>query len=124
MPAQDPGEASGRMLRTLKMIVLGVLAVALVVVGVANMTPVDLHLLPAAIDADGRWTLHQLPLAGVILLAILIGILIGEIIEWVREHKHRRTARQKRREAERLARENEALKERLDVDDMPKVPVR
>ena len=111
------------MLKAIKMVVLVLLALVLVVVGVANMTPVDLHLLPPAIGA-GRYTLHQIPLIAVILVSILIGFLIGELVEWAREHKHRRTARQKRREAEALARENESLKRRLQDDDLPKIPVR
>ena len=111
------------MLRAFKMIVLGLLAVVLVVLGVANMTPVDLHLLPPAIGGF-EYTLHQIPLAAVILLSILLGIVIGELIEWVREHRYRRDARRRRREAEELARENEALKARLQDDDMPKIPVR
>ena len=111
------------MLKAIKMVVLVLLALVLVVVGVANMTPIDLHLLPPVIG-EGRYTLHQIPLIAVILVAILLGILIGELIEWAREHKHRRTARQKRREAEALQRENEALKRRLEDDDLPKIPVR
>lgn len=111
------------MLRTVKWIILAILAAALIVVGVANMTPVNLHLLPPAIG-DYGYTLHQIPLAGVILVSMLLGIIVGELLEWAREHKHRKTARQKRREAEELARENEALKKRLDDDDMPKIPVR
>ncbi len=110
------------MLKAIKMVVLVLLALVLVVVGVANMTPVDLHLLPPVI-AEGRWTLPQVPLVAVILVSILLGILIGELIEWAREHKHRRMARQKRREAEALARENETLKRRLEDDDLPKIPV-
>ena len=111
------------MLKAIKMVVLVLLALVLIVVGVANMTPVDLHLVPPAI-AEGRYTLHQIPLVAVILVSILVGILIGELIEWAREHKYRRTARRKRREAEALARENETLKRRLDDGDLPRIPVR
>jgi lipopolysaccharide assembly protein A len=111
------------MLKTLKMVVLALLALVLVVIGVANMTPVDLHLLPGEIGGYD-YTLHQVPLVGVILVSVLLGILIGELIEWVREHKHRRTARQKRREAEQLQRENEQLRRRLEDDDLPRIPVR
>ena len=111
------------MLKAIKMVVLVLLALVLVVVGVANMTPVDLHLVPPAIG-EGRFTLHQIPLIAVILVSILVGILIGEVIEWAREHKHRKTARQKRREADALARENEQLKRRLEDDDLPKIAVR
>ena len=111
------------MLRAIKLVLLALLALVLVVIGVANMTPVDLHLLPPGIWANG-YTLHQVPLIGVILASVLIGILIGELVEWARERKHRRTARRKRREAETLARENEQLKRRLEDPDLPKIPVR
>lgn len=110
------------MLKALKMIVLGLLAVALVVLGVANMNMVELNLLPEQLGVD-RWSV-DFPLAGVIVVSIFFGIFLGYLFEWMREHRYRREARRRRREAEELARENEALKTRLNDDDMPKIPVR
>ena len=40
-------------MRTIKLIVLGLLAMILIALGVANMAAVDLYLLPAALFGDG-----------------------------------------------------------------------
>ncbi len=78
-------------MRTVKLIVLGLLAVMLIALGVANMAAVDLYLLPAALFGDG-FSVKGLPLAVVILAAVLMGILAGLVIEFLREHKQRRVA--------------------------------
>lgn len=112
------------MLKAIKWILLAIVAICLVIIGLANMTPVDLHLLPPEIGGF-EYTLHQVPLFGVILAAVFLGLLLGYLFEWAREYKHRRTARVKRREAEELAEENRALKRQLhDDSDLPNIPVR
>ena len=88
-------------MRTVKLIVLGLLAVMLIALGVANMAAVDLYLLPAALFGDG-FSVKGLPLAVVILAAVLMGILAGLVIEFLREHKQRRVAEEKQREIVRL----------------------
>ena len=40
-------------MRTIRLAVLGLLAAILISLGVANMVPVDLYLLPAALFGDG-----------------------------------------------------------------------
>lgn len=112
------------MLKAIKWILLAVVAVGLIIIGLANMTPVDLHLLPPEIGGL-EYTLHQVPLFGVILAAIFLGLLLGYLFEWAREYRYRRTARVKKREADELAAENRALKRKLEGDsDMPDIPVR
>ncbi|MGE5145381.1 MAG: lipopolysaccharide assembly protein LapA domain-containing protein [Candidatus Eiseniibacteriota bacterium] len=109
------------MLRLIKWAILAVICVALVVMGVANMTPVDLHLLPPGI-VSSNLMLSGVPLAAVILAAILLGVVIGELFEWLREHKHRRRAAEGSRETERLKAEIASLKRRLgDKDDLPRI---
>lgn len=109
------------MLRLIKWAILAAVCVALVVLGVANMAPVDLYLVPPGI-VQRDLVLAGVPLAAVILAAILLGVVIGELFEWVREHKHRRRASERGREVERLRAEIASLKRRLgDKDDLPRI---
>jgi uncharacterized integral membrane protein len=109
------------MLRLIKWLILTAICLALVVMGVANMAPVDLHLLPQGI-VQADYTLRGVPLAAVILGAVLLGVIIGELFEWLREAKHRRRAAEGSREVERLKAEVQTLKRRLgDKDDMPRI---
>ncbi|MBK0400471.1 DUF1049 domain-containing protein [Limibaculum sp. M0105] len=109
------------MLRLIKWAILATICVALVILGVANMAPVDLHLLPASIVKTDL-VLTGVPLAAVILVAILVGVVLGELFEWLREHKHRRRASERSREVERLKGEIAALKRRHGVkDDLPRI---
>ena len=99
------------MLRFLKLVLLAVILLAVVVLGLANRGSVTLHLLPG----DAQWILPlsvDVPMFVVILGSILCGLAIGYILEWLREHKHRRLAAQKKREASRLSREVESLKKK------------
>ena len=110
-------------MRTVKLIVLGLLAVILIALGVANMAVVDLFLLPAALFGDS-FSIKGLPLAVVILAAVLMGILAGLVIEFLREHKQRRVAQEKRREIVRLRQEVSRLRAKLGdgEDDLPRIP--
>ncbi len=110
-------------MRTIKLIVLGLLAAILIALGVANMAVVDLYLLPAALFGDG-FSIKGLPLAVVILAAVLMGILAGLVIEFLREHRQRRVAEEKRREIVRLRQEVTRLRTKLGdrEDDLPRIP--
>ncbi len=110
-------------MRTVKLIVLGLLAVMLIALGVANMAAVDLYLLPAALFGDG-FSIKGLPLAVVILAAVLMGILAGLVIEFLREHKQRRVAEEKRREIVQLRQEVTRLRTKLGdrEDELPRIP--
>ncbi len=110
-------------MRTVKLIVLGLLAAILIALGVANMAAVDLYLLPAALFGDS-FSVKGLPLAVVILAAVLMGILAGLVIEFLREHKQRRVAEEKRREIVRLRQEVTRLRAGLGDrgNDLPRIP--
>jgi len=110
-------------MRTIKLIVLGFLAVMLVLLGVANMAAVDLHLLPPALVGE-RYSLTGVPLAVVVLASILLGVFVGQIREWFRERRHRATAAEKRREIAELRDEIAELRQKLgDEDDkLPRLP--
>ena len=112
-------------MRMVKLFVLTVLGVAFVVLGVANMTPVELRLLPEEAGVPGA-RIAEVPLSAVILGAAVVGILVGQLMEWVREAKHRRLAEERSREVGRLRRELRRLGAELGDrdDDLPQLPVR
>jgi len=112
-------------MRTLKLLLLAILGLGLVVIGVANMAPVDVYLLPAAIDG-GANVLRDVPLAAVILVAVVVGVFVGQIMEYMREAKYRRRASERRREVGELRREVGRLAARVGDrdDDLPELPSR
>jgi uncharacterized integral membrane protein len=110
-------------MRTIKLIVLGLLAAILIALGAANMVAVDLYLLPEQLFGEA-FSVKAIPLAVVILGAALLGILVGLVIEFLREGRQRRTAAEKRREVALLRQENTRLRARLrdHEDDLPRIP--
>ncbi len=110
-------------MRMIKLLFLTLLGFGLVVVGVANMAPVDLHLLPPEIGLTAT-RLEGVPLTFVILTAIVAGILIGQLMEWVREARHRRLVEERGRELGRLRREIKRLSTGLGEGEtsLPRLP--
>lgn len=106
-------------MKYIKYLFLAVLAVILVTLAMANRGAVELQLLPRALtQLVGMQQRVTLPLFVVILASIAFGLVIGFVWEWLREWKYRRAAEQRRREANRLARENVKLRrERINSDD-------
>jgi len=88
-------------MRTVKLVLLGLILIALVVLALANRELVTLHLLPEAMARVMPISV-QLPLFVVCLLSVVVGMVLGYLLEWLREHKHRRQATQKTREAAKL----------------------
>ncbi|WP_299814384.1 LapA family protein [uncultured Jannaschia sp.] len=87
----------------LRYLFLGILALILLVLALANRGAVTLRLLPEDIGAYlGTGQGFTAPLFVVIFLAMAVGLLIGFVWEWMREHKHRAAARSERTERERL----------------------
>lgn len=100
------------MIRFLRYVFLGLLAVVLMTVALANRDVVTVALLPEGLAAVlGLGWQVQLPLFLVIFGGIAAGLLIGFVWEWLREHKHRRLASTKTREAARLERELAAMRD-------------
>ncbi|MEM8790603.1 MAG: LapA family protein [Pseudomonadota bacterium] len=112
-------------MRFLKSVLLLLIGAGLVVLGLGNMAPVDLHLLPEQV-AGSELALKQIPLAAVILASVLLGLVIGQLMEWTREYKYRRTASVRGREVAKLKNELGKVKEKVadPDDDLPKIPVR
>jgi uncharacterized integral membrane protein len=98
------------MIRWLRYLFLGALALALLTVALANRGSVTLKALPDDLGAlFGVNPAIELPLFLVIFSGIVAGILIGFVWEWFREHKHRAVASEKTRELARLERELAAV---------------
>jgi uncharacterized integral membrane protein len=98
-------------MRYVRYAVLAVLVIVLVSIAMANRDLVTIEFLPRVLsDLVGfHWSL-TLPLFLVVLGGVLVGLLIGFVWEWIREHKHRREAAARAREARRLEREVTRLK--------------
>ena len=99
-------------MRTLKLAIIILIAICLMVVMTANMTPVNLHLLPERF-APGLPTLQSVPLALIIVVVLVAGIIVGMLMELLRESKFRRRLDEKRREVSTLRDENAKLAQRL-----------
>lgn len=96
-------------MRTIKLIILGMILLAIVVLSLANRELVTLSLLPEGLAGILPVSI-DLPLFVVSLISILVGMVLGYILEWLREHRHRRRAAEKAREAEKLSREVDNLR--------------
>ena len=94
------------MFRYLRYLILAAVGLALLVVALANRTPVLLKALPDDFAAFlGLTWQMELPVFVVLFGGIVLGVLVGFLWEWAREHKHRATASSKTREVTRLERE-------------------
>lgn len=96
-------------MRTLRLLLLGLILVVIVVLALANRGPVTLHLLPEGMARVMPLSI-EVPLFVVSLVSIGVGMVIGYLLEWLREHKHRRRASVKSREAAQAKREVERLR--------------
>lgn len=100
------------MLRILRYLFLGCLAIALLAVASANRAPVVLRLLPEDMVRflGVSWAI-ELPLFLVIFAGILAGLFVGFIWEWFREARIRSEASQHRRRVGHLEREVSRLRD-------------
>ena len=94
------------MIRTLRYVLLALLAIVLLTVALANRSAVMVKALPDDLAAFSGfdWKI-SLPLYAVIFASILAGVLIGFVWEWFREHRYRADASSKTREVSKLERE-------------------
>lgn len=100
-------------MRIIRILLVALLALALIVVALANRGIVTLRAFPANIDAwlGGTWSV-SMPLFLVIFLAMLIGMLLGLIWEWLRESQIRAENARRAREIAELEREVGTLRAR------------
>lgn len=89
-----------------------VVAICLVIVGMANRGIVTLRAMPEALAGPlGISPDIEMPLFMAIFIGVGIGLLIGFLWEWVREHRIRAEARAASREVDALKREVDSLKD-------------
>lgn len=88
-----------------------VVAICLVMLGMANRTPVTLRALPETFAAPlGISPDIEMPLFMAIFIGVGLGLVIGFLWEWVREYRIRSDAKAKAREVDSLKREIDTLK--------------
>ena len=98
-------------MRYIKYLFLAAIALALVLLALANRDPVTLTVLPTGLAEWVNWNfVITLPLFIVLLGGTIAGLLIGFVWEWFREHRQRAEAKAQRKERDRLAREVETLR--------------
>lgn len=98
-------------LRIAKYLFLFVVAIALVLMALANRETVVIEMVPEALVGwFGVQYAIALPLFVVILGAVMVGVLVGFVWEWLREHRHRADAKLHKRAAQSLEREVKTLK--------------
>ena len=108
-------------MRYIKYLFLAAIALALVLLALANRDPVTLTVLPTGLAEWVNWNFTiTLPMFIILLGGIVAGLLIGFVWEWFREHRQRAEARAQRKERDRLAREVDALRgaARQDQDEV------
>ncbi len=100
-------------MKYIKYLFMAAIALALVLIALANREPVTLTVLPHGLAEWVNWNfIITLPLFLVILGSIVSGLLIGFVWEWFREHHLRAEAKAQRKERDQLAREVDSLKGR------------
>ena len=100
-----------------KGLILLPIAIVVVLLAVANRTPVRLSFDPFSRPEPMIST--TLPLFAVIFAAVMIGVVIGGVAAWLAQSKHRRLERRYRREARRLRDERERLRAHPDAARVP-----
>lgn len=101
------------MLKNLRYGFWAIVALILVVVGLANRDVATVRAMPPALaDMLGISPDLSLPMFIIIFASVGAGFLIGYLWEWLREHRVRVEGRKQAREAKQLRREVDKLKTR------------
>jgi uncharacterized integral membrane protein len=109
-------------IRFLKALVLLPVAVLVVLLAVANRSPVTVSFDPFSKDVPEFAA--SLPLFAVIFAAVMLGVVIGGVAAWLAQSKHRRARRQYRREVQHLRNETERLRTQTAHSGTPALPSR
>ena len=100
-------------MRMVRLLVLGIVAVAVVAFAVANRHVVRFMLDPLS-GPQGSFYVEA-PLLYFLFAALLIGFILGALATWASQGRWRRAARQRADEVSRLKRETERLNRHLRV---------
>ncbi len=103
-------------MRYIKYLILAAFMAALVLLALANKGVVSVAALPEGIPYAGMLRL-EVPMFAVIFGSMGAGLLLGYVLEYFREHKYRRQAAVKNREAAALAAEVSKLKKSNGSDE-------
>lgn len=103
-------------MRYIRYAILAVFMLALVLIALANRGAVEVAALPDGLPFAAELKL-QVPMFAVIFAAIVLGLVVGYFLEYFREHKFRRRAAQKSREAAQLSTEVQRLKKESGKDE-------
>ena len=104
-------------MRTIRLTLAALIAIALIIIGFANRDVVTLTLLPPDLAHFASYNLSvSVPLYVAIFAGICIGLLLGFFWEWLRESKHRDAATRERRQRAQLESENKKLKAEKHAD--------
>lgn len=98
-------------MRVIRLVLFGLLALVLIMIGTANRGIITVSLVPEAFApfVGGRWALNM-PAFLALFLAMLFGVLVGLIWEWLRESRLRAEARIHANELAQLQREIGAMR--------------
>ena len=108
------------MYRSLRYGWLIALALACLIIAMANRTAVVLSLLPDDLAGLLNWQARvEVPLFMVLALGVVLGLALGFVWEWLREHKHRKVARVQSRVLSKLERELAAMKDQTSLPEDP-----
>jgi uncharacterized integral membrane protein len=94
----------------LKALILLPVAIAVVLLAVANRGPVTISFDP--FSGGTPEFAATVPLYAALLVALAMGVIVGGVATWLTQAKHRRARRQTHREAQRLRAEAERLRAR------------
>ena len=109
------------MSRYLRYAWLVALALACLIIAMANRAIVTLSLLPDDLAGLLNWQARaDVPVFIVLALGVVLGLALGFVWEWLRERKHRKVARVQTRAVSKLERELAAMK---DQTSLPQDPV-
>jgi uncharacterized integral membrane protein len=100
-------------LRFVKLIILVPVALALVVLSVANRHAVTLALNP--FRPEDQLLSVSLPLFVLVFLALIVGVLIGSVVTWFAQGSYRKQAREEAQQARKWR--EEADKQRTRVEE-------
>lgn len=103
-------------MRYIRYTILAIFMIVLVSLALANRGSVMVALLPEDLPMAANFQL-ELPLFAIIFAAILVGLVLGYVLEFFREHKYRKKAAVKNREAAQLSAEVAELKKESGKDD-------
>ncbi|WP_322891549.1 MULTISPECIES: LapA family protein [unclassified Yoonia] len=98
-------------MKTIRYAFWAIVALCLILIGLANRDPVTVRAMPAWLsDLLGIAPDVTLPLFVVIFIGVGAGLAIGFLWEWVREYRIRADARAKSREVEALRQELQQMR--------------